>query len=188
MNSFLNPLLNPNLGPLSEPESDSNVETPNTLDGRMGNIWSNADLVDALNHLIHICRDGQEGYLQAAEHVKSSWLQGLFQSLSTQREQFATELTNIVASLGVEPASGTTVGGALHRTWVDLRTALTGEAGDDEIIVNECESGEDAARDAYEAELKKGLPEHIHRVIQSQYQDILRSHDQVREVRDVFAH
>jgi len=187
MNSFLNPMLNPNLGPY-QPESDADVDMPDEFEGRMGTIWSNGDLIDSLNHLIRVCRDGQEGYLQAAEHVKSAWLQGLFQSFSTQREQFATELTNLVAGLGVEPASGSTVGGALHRTWIDLRTAVSGNGGDDEALLEECERGEDEAKEAYETELNKGLPEHIHRVVQSQYQDILRSHDQVRETRDAFAH
>ena len=187
MNSFLNPMLNPNLGPY-QPESDADVDMPDEFEGRMGTIWSNGDLIDSLNHLIRVCRDGQEGYLQAAEHVKSAWLQGLFQSFSTQREQFATELTNLVAGLGVEPASGSTVGGALHRTWIDLRTAVSGNGGDDEALLEECERGEDEAKEAYQIELNKGLPEHIHRVVQSQYQDILRSHDQVRETRDAFAH
>lgn len=188
MNSFLNPLFNPNLGAYPAPDADADADKPNEYEGRMGTIWSHGDLIDSLNHLIHVCRDGQEGYLQAAEHVKSAWLQGLFQSFSTQREQFAVELTNLVAGLGVEPASGSTMTGALYRTWIDFRTAVSGDSGDDTVILDECERGEDAAKEAYETELNKDLPENIHRVVQSQYQDILRSHDQVRETRDAFAH
>ena len=182
MNSFLNPLMDPNLGTYQNPEADADAQH----EGQMGELWSNGDLIDSLNHLIHVCRDGQEGYLQAAEHVKSAWLQGLFQSFSTQREQFAIELTNLVAGLGVEPTSGTTVAGALHRTWIDLRTAVSGDGGNDAIILEECEHGEDVAKEAYETELNRELPEHIHRVVQSQYQDILRAHEQVRETRDAF--
>ena len=185
MNSFLNPLMNPNLGPLWAAESDSVGSLPRGFEGRMGTIWSKGDLVDSLNHLIQICLDGQKGYLQAAEHAKSAWLQGLFQSCSTQREQFATELTNIVSGLGVEPHSIPTLTGELHRTWFDLRTAVTGE-NNDLVLLDECESGEDAAREAYETELNKGLPEHIHSVVQSQYQDILKAHAQVHEMRDAF--
>src|SRR5258705_5167359 len=166
MKSFLNPLMNPDLGTYPNPESDEDPDEQNYLEGRMGNIWSHGDLIDSLNHLIRVCRDGQEGYLQAAEHVKSAWLQGLFQSFSTQREQFATELTNLVSGLGVEPTSGTTVAGALHRTWIDFRTAVTGDGGNDAIILEECEHGEDVAKEAYETELNKGLPEQIHRVVQ----------------------
>ena len=188
MNSFLNPLMNPNLGAYPMHDPDVDAEAVNQLEGRMGEIWSQDDLINSLNHLIRVCRDGQEGYLQAAEHVKSAWLQGLFQQFSTQREQFAIELTNLVAGLGVEPTSGATVAGALHRTWIDLRTAVSGDSRDDAALLEECERGEDTARDAYETELNKGLPGHIDRVVQSQYQDILRSHDQVREARDAFAH
>jgi len=188
MNSFLNPLMNPNLGAYPMHDPDVDAEAVNQLEGRTGEIWSQDDLINSLNHLIRVCRDGQEGYLQAAEHVKSAWLQGLFQQFSTQREQFAIELTNLVASLGVEPASGATVAGALHRTWIDIRTAVSGDSWDDAAVLEECERGEDTAKDAYETELNKGLPDHIDRVVQSQYQDILRSHDQVREARDAFAH
>ena len=184
MNSFLNPFLNPNLGTYPMPEGDA--EAQSHLEGRTGEIWQRGDLINSLNHLTHICRDGQEGYLQAAEHVKSAWLQALFQNFSIQREQFAVELTNLVANLGAEPASGTTVAGVLHRTWIDLRTAVTGDGGDDFIILDECEQGEDAAKEAYEHELNKGLPEPIRRVVQSQYEDILRTHNQVREAREAF--
>jgi uncharacterized protein (TIGR02284 family) len=186
MNSFLNPLMNPNMGIYPISEADVNADAETHIEGRTGQIWKRGDLIDSLNHLIHVCRDGQEGYLQAVEHVKSAWLQALFQNLSLQREQFAVELTNLVASLGAEPASGTTVSGVLHRTWIDLRTAVTGDAGDDFIILDECEQGEDTAKEAYETELSKGLPEHVHRVVQSQYEDILRSHQQVREAREAF--
>jgi len=188
MNSFLNPLSNPNLGAFKDPDLESDAEVQKHVEGRTGEIWTNGDLIDSLNHLIHVCRDGQEGYLQAAEHVKSAWLQGLFQSFSTQREQFATELINLVAGLGAEPDTGTTVAGALHRTWIDLRTAVTGEGGDDAVLLEECKSGEDAAINAYETELNKGLPEHIHRVVQSQYHDILKAHNQVLEMYDAFPH
>ncbi len=188
MNSFLNPLMNPDLDTPRRPDSDSDGTDQHHLEGRISEIRSNGDLIDSLDHLIQICHDGQVGYLQAAEHVKSAWLQGLFQSFSTQREQFATELTNLVAGPGVEPASGTSVAATLRRTWVDLRTALAGDSGDDTIILDECERAEDTAKEAYETELGKGLPEHIHHVVQSQYQDILRAHDQVRETRDAFPH
>ncbi len=149
-------------------------------------MWWNQDFADSLNHLLQICRDGQEGYSQAVEHTKLDWLRDQFHNYITQRSQFAAELANIVAGLGVEPDAGTSVAGVLHRTWIDLRTILTGDTADDAVILDECERGEDAAKEAYEHELEKGLPEHIHRVVQSQYQDIVRAHDLMREMRDAF--
>ncbi len=186
MNSFLNPLMNPNLGPYPTAELSMNPDEHYNDEGQTGEIWTRGDLIDSLNHLIHVCRDGQESYLQAAEHVQSAWLQALFQNFSAQREQFAVELTNLVVSLGAEPTTGTTVAGVLHRTWIDLRTAVTGDSGDDTLILDECEQAEDEARQAYEQELEKGFPEYIDRVVQSQYQDMLRTHSQVRESRDAF--
>src|SRR6185295_16740003 len=111
MNSFLNPLMNPDLGTYRNLAFDADVNTKHELEGRTDELRSNGDLIDSLNHLIRVCRDGQEGYLQAAEHVKSAWLQGLFQSFSTQREQFVTELSTLAAGLGILPDSGTTLAG-----------------------------------------------------------------------------
>jgi len=188
MDGLANPLMNPGLGNFTTPdaEADASVQTNNELEGRMGVVWTRNDLNDSLKHLIHVCRESQEGYFQAAEHVKSAWLQGLFQSFSDQREQFVTELSNLAVGYGV-PDTGTSVAEVLHQAWIDLRNAVAGGTSEDAAILEECERAEDNAKSTYETELSKGLPEHIHRVVQSQYQDIMRSHDQIREARDAFA-
>lgn len=182
MNSFLNPLMNPALGGLPV----VNDELVQHVEGRSGAIWSYGNLFDSLQHLIRICHEGEEGYRQAAEHTQNDWLRSQFESYSKQREQFAVELSNIAAGYGAEPQVGTTVGEALHQAWVDLRTALTGTTNDDKVLLEELERNEDTAKAAYEEQLDKGLPEHVHSVVQSQYQDILRAHNQVRDLRDGF--
>lgn len=182
MNSFLNPLMNPALGGLPL----TNTELAEQVEGRTGAIWSYGNLFDSLQHLIRVCHEGEESYRQAAEHTTNDWLRSQFESYSHQREQFAVELSNIAAGYGAEPQTGTTVGEALHKAWVDLRNALTGTSSDDKVLLEELERGEDAAKAAYEEQLDKGLPEHVHSVVQSQYQDILRTHNAVRDLRDGF--
>jgi len=187
MDGLANPLMNPDFGNFTTPdaEAEANVQTNDQFEGRTGVVWTHSDLNDSLKRLIHVCREGQEAYLQAAEHVKSAWLQGLFQSFSDQREQFTTELSNLAEGYGVLD-TGTSVVEVLHQVWVDLRNAVAGGSVEDAAILEECERAEDHAKETYETELNKGLPEHVHRVVQSQYQDIMRAHDQIREARDAF--
>ena len=59
-----------------------------------------------LNDLIETLKDGQQGFREAAEDVKSSDLKTLFSEYSLQRSQFAGELQSLAHSLGEkEPAT-----------------------------------------------------------------------------------
>lgn len=180
MNSFLNPLLNPALANVPPSEIQRHFE------GRAGIIWSSNDLRSCLDRLIQICQDGHEAYAQAAELAQSDWLRSQFLLYAKQREQFAVELANIINGLGVEPSSGNSLGSVLQRAWLELQTAVTGGAADDSVLLEELERGENTAKQAYEAEVDRGLPEHIHHVVYSQYQDVLRVHREVCELRDSY--
>jgi uncharacterized protein (TIGR02284 family) len=82
------------------------------------------------------------------------------------------------------PEPGSSVAEVLHQAWVDIKAAVVGASGDDVDILGECESSEDATKEVYEKELLRGLPPHVQDVVQSQYQEIMKAHDQVRELRD----
>ena len=47
--------------------------------------FSNSDIASTLNELIETCKDGQEGFKQAAEGVERSDLKSLFFEFSQQR-------------------------------------------------------------------------------------------------------
>ena len=55
---------------------------------------------------------------------------------------------------------------------------------DDHAVLEECERGEVAAKNAYEAALKKDLPPDIRTVIERQYQGVKENHDRVRDLRN----
>ncbi|MGI1160295.1 PA2169 family four-helix-bundle protein [Pseudomonas aeruginosa] len=97
----------------------------------------------------------------------------------------ADELERIVLELGGKPKDSTSFAGDLHRRWVDLKSLVTGK--DEEAVLNECERGEDVAKQRYQAALEKPLPAEIHQVIERQYQGVLRHHDRVRALRDARA-
>lgn len=143
---------------------------------------SNDDVISTLNGLIETCKDGQNGFKEAAEGVERSDLKSLFYEFSQQRAQFAGELQSLVSTLGGDPENSGSVAGALHRGWINIKSAVTGK--DDNAILNECERGEDSAKNAYKNALEEPLPANITDIVQQQYQAILSAHDRVKALRD----
>ncbi|PYI70057.1 MAG: aldehyde dehydrogenase, partial [Verrucomicrobia bacterium] len=80
-----------------------------------------------LNNLIETLKDGQEGFKQAAESVRNPALKALFSDYSQQRSRFATELQSEGRRHGeTEPETSSSATGALHRGWINLKSAITG--------------------------------------------------------------
>ncbi|MFN0140412.1 MAG: ferritin-like domain-containing protein [Pyrinomonadaceae bacterium] len=144
--------------------------------------YSNDDTISTLNGLIEICKDGQQGFKEAAEGVENSQLKTTFYEFSQQRAEFAGVLQESVRRLGGDPETSSSVAGAMHRAWVDLKAALTG--GSEEAILNECERGEDYAKDAYIKACDEPLPADIASIVKQQSQSVLAAHNRIRDLRN----
>ena len=145
----------------------------------------NDEAVSTLNSLIETCKDGQKGFKEAAEGLKSADIKATFMEYSRERAQMAAELQGAVRSLGGDPDKGGSMSGSIHRGWIDLKAALTGR--DDHAILTEAERGEDVAKAAYESALKEELPASVRTIVQQQALKVRRAHDAVRELRDSHA-
>lgn len=137
------------------------------------------ELIECLNDLIETCRDSENGFQTAADHVENLQLKQLFTQRSEQRAQFASELQSEVRQLGGTPSESGTVSGAFHRGWMNIKAIVT--RGDDAIVA-ECERGEDAALENYQRVLKRNLPPNVLPVAKHQFTEIKRSHDQIRDL------
>jgi len=136
-----------------------------------------------IDDLIETLKDGQAGFKQAAEGVKDARLKSLFEEYSRQRARFATELQGEARSLGeTKPETSGSAAGALHRGWIDLKSALT--SGDDHAILAECERGEDSAVEEYKKALNNGLSGSVQQIVSRQYTHIQEAHDRVKSLRD----
>ena len=140
----------------------------------------------AVQSLVDTCRDGQNGYRDAAEHVTDPNLRQFFNQQSLERAGFAGELERELIALGVaDPDRAGSVGGGIRRAWIDLKTAL---GGGDETILSSLEAGEDAAKKSYSAALAdENLPEHLSSLIRRQLASIDAAHDHIRSLRDAKA-
>jgi uncharacterized protein (TIGR02284 family) len=141
------------------------------------------EIVSVVDDLIETLKDGQKGFKQAAEGVKDPQLKSLFNEYSQQRSGFARELQSQAQSLGEsEPEKSSSAAGALHRAWINLKSAVT--SGDDHAILAECERGEDSAVEEYKKALDESLSAPLREIVARQYSQIKEAHDRVRNLRD----
>jgi uncharacterized protein (TIGR02284 family) len=136
-----------------------------------------------LNNLIETLKDGQKGFEQAAEGVSNSQLKSLFRGYSQQRSRFATALQSEARQHGeTDPETSSSTTGALHRGWINLKSAITG--GDEHAILAECERGEDAAVEEYKKALDDGLTPSARELVSRQFAEIKAAHDRIKGLRD----
>jgi uncharacterized protein (TIGR02284 family) len=140
-------------------------------------------LVSTLNDLIETCRDGEHGFRTAAEALDNAPLRAAFLRLAEERQGFAATLQAEVRRLGAQPETEGSTAGALHRGWINLKSAVTGR--DEHAIVAAAETGEDSAKRAYEDALAQaGLPADVRALIERQAAAVRQAHDYVRSLRD----
>ena len=141
----------------------------------------NKETVNLLNDLLERNYDAEKGYKKAAEDAKSPVLKEFFRDYAGQRYTFGHELKEEIKRLGGEPDKGTSATGTLHRTWIDIKTALSTDK--DETVVEECIRGEKAALDDYEDVLKKSeLSMASREVIQRQHDKIQSAVNRLNQI------
>ena len=138
--------------------------------------------VSTLNNLIETCRDGEQGFRNAAENLRDPEVKSLFSDFARERAGFAQELEQEVRRLGGTPSQSGTVSGAVHRGWMDVKGAVAGR--DDASIIAEAERGEDTAVAAYEDALRHPLPSGLDSVVHRQHTRIKEVHDRVHALEE----
>jgi len=140
------------------------------------------ETLDLLNELVRISKDGEQGYLTAAENIHNSELETMFRGYAKQRAEFARELQAEVERLDGKPAESGNLGGAVHRGWMNLKAGLSG--GDPGALIAACESGEDSALAAYDraanATTITGKPKAL---IDKQFQQVKETHTRLARLR-----
>ena len=139
-------------------------------------------IISVLNDLIEICRDGDQGFKDAADDIKDVDAERTLLNFSRQRNNFAHELEKLVLSFGGEVEFSGSLLGVLHRRWMDIKYAVAGS--DPDSILTECIRGEKAALRHYEDALGKGLPEDIHNIVLKQNSEIQTAFEQIILVKD----
>jgi uncharacterized protein (TIGR02284 family) len=135
------------------------------------------DVRAVLNDLIQACKDSQQGFLDAAHHVKSMDMKAIFRELSQQRSMFAGELQQEVTRMGGHPERNGTTSGAFRRGWIDFKSRITGQS--DPSVIKESEREEDSTVKAYTKALEEILPGNIRDIVENQYNEVLKAHARI---------
>ena len=136
------------------------------------------DVIDVLNTLIEVSKDGEFGFATCAEYARSPALRTLLQRRADDCGEAARELQVAVQRHGGRPQ----LDGRMHRGWVAARTMLSGYR--DETILEECERGEDLALRQYADAIANPLPADVHAMLQRHLAGVSRTHDQIRRLRE----
>jgi uncharacterized protein (TIGR02284 family) len=142
----------------------------------------NKETISLLNSLIETVKDGEQGFKTAAEGLTSPDVKAKFLQYSRERGQMAGELQAEVRRLGGDPEHSGSMSGAVHRGWLDIKSAITGR--DDHAIAAEAERGEDVAKNAFENALKEVPAGTTQVLVQRLAARVRQAHDDVRNIRD----
>ena len=142
------------------------------------------ETIDVLNDLLLINNDRIAGYEKAAAEIDDSdtELDGLFQKLSNDSNNYAAQLTEQIRRLGGEAQTGTMFSGKLYRVWMDIKATLSNNVR--RAVLESTELGEDAALKAYDLALNSGkLPQYEYDMVLTQMNSIHQSHRYIKQRR-----
>ena len=109
--------------------------------------------INVLNELIQFNNDRIEGYEKVSEETDAvdADLRVLFAKMANDSRSYRKDLSSLVTQLGGEVETEGSVSASVHRAWIDLKTAVTGN--DRDAVLSSCEFGENAILKAYDAVL-----------------------------------
>jgi uncharacterized protein (TIGR02284 family) len=138
----------------------------------------------AAKELVETLKDGERGFAEAADKVRDSdhaaWADTL-QRLSTQRAGFSREIVDLGHAYGDDVDESGSVAAAVHRGWLSLKDALTGD--DAAAVLKAAVTGEDHAVSEYEKALELDLSEGFRAVVTRQHQAIVAARDEVKALQ-----
>jgi len=116
----------------------------------------NSKTVSTLNDLLQITNDRIQGFDKVEDKVWDSHgpLKNDYDQMVRESQEMKSDLLSLIQSKGGEPNDTSTVAGALHRTWIDVKNSLTGD--NNESTLENVVFGEKAAIDAYQEALESG--------------------------------
>lgn len=145
-------------------------------------IQVDSNVASTVNNLIETCRDGQQGFEAAAKAVDDPVLKAELLQYSSQRAEFADELSEALSQAGESPTTHGSATAAAHRGWIKLKELVTGASR--YSVLAECERGEDVAVAAYRKAAAATLPQSLAGLVSTQHAAIQRVHDRVKALRD----
>ncbi len=143
-----------------------------------------SDDAKAAKELVETLKDGERGFADAADKLRDGehpeWAEAL-QRLSAQRAGFAREIVDMGHAYGDDVDESGTVAAAVHRGWISLKDALTGD--DAGAVLGAAATGEDHAVSEYEKALELDLSAGFRDVVTRQHAAVVAARDEVKALQ-----
>ena len=144
-----------------------------------------SDDAKAAKELVETLKDGERGFADAADKLRDGehpeWAT-ILQRFSEQRAGFWREIVDMGHAYGDDVDESGTVAAAVHRGWIALKDALTGD--DAEAVLKAALTGEDHAVSEYEDALKMDLSAGFREVVVRQQAAVVAARDEVRALQN----
>lgn len=137
-----------------------------------------------IEDLIEINNDRVAGFEKAIEDIddENIDLKTLFEGYAQQSRKNVQELSAVAGS-APHLETEESIGGTLHRAWIDIKSIFGGS--DRAGILSEAERGEDAIKKAYADVLAdENLEYAAVEIVRSQALEINSAHDRIKALRD----
>jgi len=114
---------------------------------------NNKEIISDLKGLVSIINDGKEGYQSAAETTDNLELKAVFLKYVAERALYENELKAHLAKHGGDSDNDSGgILGAIHRTWIDIKEALTDKS--EKALLSAVITGEKAALEKFDMAIK----------------------------------
>ncbi|QWC86465.1 PA2169 family four-helix-bundle protein [Nocardioidaceae bacterium] len=130
--------------------------------------------------LVETLRDGENGLRQTADKVRDEhapWAETL-ERYAQQRADFRAEIVDMGEDYGDDVDESGSAAAAVHRGWVGLKDALTGD--DASAVLKAASDGEDHAVSEYEKALDQDLSDGFRQVVSRQHNEVKKARDEIK--------
>ncbi|WP_312285822.1 PA2169 family four-helix-bundle protein [Chryseobacterium gleum] len=147
---------------------------------------NNQEEIAVLNDLLHITNDRREGFEKVEGKVWEMYpnVKDEYDHMISQSKIMKNELVNLITEKQGVPDDSTSVAGALHRTWIDIKNSFT-MGNLVESTLENVVFGEKAAIETYQNALTSGkLSEKSNKIVSEQLRSLKNSYNQFRKIEE----
>ncbi len=138
--------------------------------------------IHVLNSLIATTIDSVNGYSEAAKDSADSRFATKFTTRANERRKVVSDLQAEVTRLGGTPDDDGTVLAGAHRTFLNLKAAVTGK--NDKAVIDEVERGEDHIKAKFEDAMNDSeLSASAKTAISAAWGSVKSGHDEMRDLK-----
>jgi len=138
----------------------------------------------AAQELVETLRDGERGYSEAAAKLRESdraeWA-AVLESFAEQRAEFRREIVELGHQYGDDVDESGTAAAAVHRGWIALKDALTGD--DAGSVLGAAVTGENHAVSEYEKALDQDLSAGFRDLVARQHRAVVAARDELKALQ-----